>query len=76
MKNMGYLRLVNKKEDSLNGPEEPCSPDKTTHSQENDSDLCPTNRIMILRVNAHRKHPGHLLTKSKSIWGKARNLHF
>lgn len=71
MKNMGYSGLVNKKEDSLRGPEEPCSPDRTTHSQEDDLNLHPTNRIMILEVHAHRKHLGHLLTKSKSIWGKA-----
>lgn len=71
MKNMGYSRLVNKKEDSLRGPEEPRSPDKTTHSQEDDLNLCPTNRIMILKVNAHRKHLGHLLTEGKYIWGKA-----
>lgn len=76
MKNMGYSRLVNKKEDSLRGPEEPRSPDKTTHSQEDDLNLCPTNRIMILKVNAHRKHLGHLLTEGKSIGARPRNLHF
>lgn len=76
MKNMGYPRLVNKKEDSMRGPEEPCSPDKTTHSQEDDLNLCPTNRIMILKVNAHRKHRDICLQKVSPFGARPRNLHF
>ena len=66
IKNRDYASLISKKEDRLRRPEVPHSTDWTTHSQEDDLNLSPIHRTMILKINAHRNHLGICFLKMQT----------